>query len=326
MEARKGTEVAVAIKPEETDGEKWVHDSSTDHKGRLPLRVSSGSWRASVFIIAIEFGERLSHFGLATSLVIYLTTVIHQDLKTAAKNVNYWVGVTTLMPLARWVPGRCIPRRILHRPCICCHLSVVNLYFDQYGTGCYLNKFEQGLILLALSWFIPSIKPCEGEELCHKPRCIHEVVFFLAIYLVSIGTGGHKPALQSFGADQFDDDHTEERKSKMSYFSWWSLGLCSGLLVGVTVIVYIQDRVSWGAADILLTEVMALSLVIFAAGRPFYRYRVPTGSPLTPMLWVLVEALAKKNLPYPSDPSALYEAPRSEKAEGRLLRHTGKLK
>jgi peptide/histidine transporter 3/4 len=48
---------------------------------------------------AIEFSERLSYFGIATSLVLYLTKVMHQDLKTAARNVNYWSGVTTLMPL-----------------------------------------------------------------------------------------------------------------------------------------------------------------------------------------------------------------------------------
>lgn len=48
---------------------------------------------------AIEFSERLSYFGIATSLIIYLTKVMHQDLKTAVKNVNDWSGVTTLMPL-----------------------------------------------------------------------------------------------------------------------------------------------------------------------------------------------------------------------------------
>ncbi|KAK4775945.1 hypothetical protein SAY87_023906 [Trapa incisa] len=305
-ERKKGEEapVTVRVKPEETDGDKWVHDSSTDHKGRLPLRASTGSWRASLFIIAIEFSERLSYFGLATSLIIYLTRFIHQDLKTAAKNVNYWTGVTTLMPLFGGF--------------------LADAYLGRYSTvlasaAIYLT----GLILLTMSWFIPSLKPCEGEELCHKPRNIHEVVFFIAIYLVSIGTGGHKPALESFGADQFDDDHAQERKSKMSYFNWWNFGLCSGLLLGVTVIIYIQDHVNWGAADVILAVVMALSLIIFIAGRPFYRYRVPAGSPLTPMLRVLVAAFAKRNLPYPS---ALYEAPKSEKTKGRLLCHTGKLK
>lgn len=50
-------------------------------------------------IAAIEFGERLSYFGIASSLIIYLTKVLHQELKTAARSVNYWAGVTTLMPL-----------------------------------------------------------------------------------------------------------------------------------------------------------------------------------------------------------------------------------
>ncbi|KAL3523898.1 hypothetical protein ACH5RR_016732, partial [Cinchona calisaya] len=47
----------------------------------------------------IEFSEKLTYFGIAMNLIIYLTKVLHQDLKTAAKNVNYWTGVTTMMPL-----------------------------------------------------------------------------------------------------------------------------------------------------------------------------------------------------------------------------------
>lgn len=35
----------------EDDDMKWVHDSSVDHKGRVPLRASTGSWKASFFII-----------------------------------------------------------------------------------------------------------------------------------------------------------------------------------------------------------------------------------------------------------------------------------
>lgn len=183
----------------------------------------------------------------------------------------------------------------------------------------------QGLILLTMSWFVPSLKPCDAEP-CQQPKKIHEVIFFLAIYLVSIGTGGHKPALESFGADQFDDEDPKERRQKMSYFNWWNSGLCCGLLLGVTVIVYLQDHVSWGVADIVLTAVMAVSMAIFIIGRPIYRYRRPTGSPLTPMLQVLVAAIRKRNLPYPSNPAQqLYEVPKFEKVSGRPLCHTKKL-
>lgn len=176
-----------------------------------------------------------------------------------------------------------------------------------------------------MSRVVPSLRPC-GNDPCDEPRNVHEAIFFLAIYLISIGTGGHKPSLESFGADQFDEDHPDERKQKMSFFNWWNFGLCSGILVGVTFIVYIQDHVSWALADMILTAVMAFSIVVFCIGRPFYRYRKAAGSPLTPMLQVLVAAIRKRNLPRPSSSAELYEVPKSEYARGRLLCHTGKLK
>ncbi|KAK4582016.1 hypothetical protein RGQ29_025254 [Quercus rubra] len=286
--------------------ENCVHDSSVDHRGRVPLRASTGVWKASRFIIAIEFSERLSYFGIATSLIIYLTKVIHEDLETAAKSVNHWSGVTTLMPLLGGF--------------------VADAYLGRFRTVLVSTIiYLMGLILLTLAWFLPGLRACESK-LCTEPRKIHEVFFFLAIYLISVGTGGHKPALESFGADQFDDDHTEERKQKMTYFNWWNFALCSGLILGVTVIVYVQDNVNWGVSYIVLTIVMAVSLVIFFMGRPFYRYRAVTGSPLTPLFEVLVAAIRKRNLPYPSDPSQLYEIPKSEKTIGRFLCHTSKLK
>jgi len=36
------------------DEMKWVLDSSFDHKGRVPLRASTGSWKSSLFIIGKE--------------------------------------------------------------------------------------------------------------------------------------------------------------------------------------------------------------------------------------------------------------------------------
>ena len=179
-----------------------------------------------------------------------------------------------------------------------------------------------------MSQYIPSLKPCKhtSTEMCHRPRKIHEVVFFLALYMISIGTGGYKPCLESFGADQFDDDHPEERRKKMSFFNWWNFALCCGLFLGVTVIVYVQDDVSWGLAFLILTITMASTVVTFYMGRSCFRYRVPQGSPLTPMFQVLVAAIRKRKLPSPLDPTKLYEVPRSEKIQGRLLCHTDKLR
>jgi hypothetical protein len=115
---------------------------------------------------------------------------------------------------------------------------------------------------------------------------VHEVLFFVGIYLVSNSTAGHKPALESFGADQFDDTHAGERVRKMS-FNWWNCALCAGVLLGITVVVvvYAQDSLGWGAATLVLAAVMAALLAVFLAARRTYRYRVlAEGSPLTPPL------------------------------------------
>lgn len=180
-----------------------------------------------------------------------------------------------------------------------------------------------------MSQFIPSLKPCSAgttSGTCNRPRKIHEVVFFLALYTISVGTGGHKPCLESFGADQFDDDHPAERRKKMSFFNWWNFALCCGLFLGVTVIVYVQDYVSWGLSYLILAITMAISIATFWFGRDWFRYRVPQGSPLTPMLQVFVAAIRKRNLTCPSDPALLYEVPKSQKIQGRLLCHTNRLR
>ncbi|XP_058099448.1 uncharacterized protein LOC131243851 [Magnolia sinica] len=286
------------------DGEKWVCDSSLDYKGRVPLRASTGAWKASIFLIALEFSERLSYFAMATNLITYLTKILHQDLKSAVKNVNYWAGVTTLMPL---IGG-----------------FLADAYMGRYSTVLVSSIiFLMGLILLTMAELIPTLQACSVDT-CRESIKRHEVVFFVAMYMISIGSGGLKPSLESFGADQFDGDHKVERRKKMSFFNWWTFVLASGFMLGVTVIVYIQDFLSWGFASIVLTSLMAVGVIIFLVGRPFYRYRVAHGSPLTPLIRVLVAAIAKRNLPHPSDPTELYEGPTSKMAHTNKLRFLDK--
>nr|KYP75881.1 Peptide transporter PTR2 [Cajanus cajan] len=290
----------------EENEEKWVHDASVDYKGRLPLRASTGVWKASLFILTIEFSERVCHFGLSSNLITYLTKVMHKDLNTATKNVNYWVGATTLMPL---IGG-----------------FVADAYTGRYRMIIYSSLvYLKGLSMLTMSQFMPILKPC-NNEICDRPRKFHEVVFFFALYCIALGTGGFKPCLESFGADQFDGDHLEERKQKMSFFNWWTFALCVAMLLGTTVVVYVQDVVGWGIACLMLTIFMVFNIIAFYVGKPFYRYRRPQGNPFIPILQVLIAATRKRNLSCPSNHALLYEVPKSEKHQGRLLSHTSRLR
>ncbi|KAM7491986.1 hypothetical protein LguiA_034907 [Lonicera macranthoides] len=288
------------------DKEKWVFDSSFDHQGRVPLRASTGVWKAALFIITIEFSERLSYFGISSNLITYMTKVMHQDLKTAAKIVNCWGGVTTVMPLLGGFLADAYTGRF---------------FMILLSSLIYL----MGLSILIMSQFVPTLKPCKLKP-CTRASKAHEVAFFLAIYCISLGTGGHKPCLESFGADQFDDDHPQERRKKMSYFNWWNFALCCGLFLGVTLIVYLQDNAGWGVAYLTLAITMTISIVVFYIGKPFYRCRVAKGSPLTPMIQVVVAAIKKRNLAYPSSDDLLYEVPKGMGNQERLLNHTRKFR
>ncbi|GJX29533.1 proton-dependent oligopeptide transporter family protein [Tanacetum coccineum] len=89
---------------------------------------------------------------------------------------------------------------------------------------------------------------------------------------MAFAQGGHKPCVQAFGADQFDDDNQEERKAKSSFFNWWYFGLVAGPTVGIFVLTYIQDNLSWGLGFGIPCIIMGFALLIFLFGTMTYRF------------------------------------------------------
>lgn len=65
-------------------------------------------------------------------------------------------------------------------------------------------------------------------------------VFFTALYVLSIGEGGHMPCVQTFAADQFDENNIKDRRIKSSFFNWWYLAIVFGASAAVLVVFYIQ--------------------------------------------------------------------------------------
>ncbi|CAK9139528.1 unnamed protein product [Ilex paraguariensis] len=170
---------------------------------------------------------------------------------------------------------------------------------------------NNGMSVLTLSVSIPGLKPPHcvdpNVENCKKASTIQLAVFYGALYTLAIGTGGTKPNISTIGADQFDDFEPKEKVHKLSFFNWWMFSIFFGTLFSNTILVYIQDNVGWTLGYGLPTVGLAISILIFLAGTPFYRHKVPTGSPFTRMARVLVAAVRKWRLPLPADPKELYE-------------------
>ncbi|KAJ6326046.1 hypothetical protein OIU78_013190 [Salix suchowensis] len=108
--------------------------------------------------------------------------------------------------------------------------------------------------------------------------------------------GGHKPCVQTFAADQFDEEKPEEKAAKSSFFNWWYLGIVAGASSAVLLVIYIQDNVGWTAGFGMLTGALGVALFIFLAGIKRYRKQAPVKSPFTMVAQVFVAAMRKRRV------------------------------
>ncbi|KAJ8558175.1 hypothetical protein K7X08_004941 [Anisodus acutangulus] len=79
--------------------EDYTQDGTVDLKGRPVLRSKTGKWRACYFIVGYEVFERMTFYGIATNLVIYLSNELHEGTVKSSNNVTNWVGTVWLTPI-----------------------------------------------------------------------------------------------------------------------------------------------------------------------------------------------------------------------------------
>ncbi|OAY85912.1 Protein NRT1/ PTR FAMILY 5.2 [Ananas comosus] len=167
------------------------------------------------------------------------------------------------------------------------------------------NWVGTGMSMLTLTVSLHSLRP---PECCNTNATPLQVgIFYLSLYIIAVGTGGTKPNISTMGADQFDDFDPKERKQKLSFFNWWMFSIFFGTLFANTLIIYVQDDVGWGIGYGIPTAGLLISILVFLVGTPFYRHKIPTGSPFTVIARVLVAAIRKWRAMLPNDSKELYE-------------------
>ncbi|CAJ2638810.1 unnamed protein product [Trifolium pratense] len=228
------------------------------HRHGHPTKTTKGGWHAAIFIIAMEAAEQFAYIGLSASLILYLTDKFHEPLTVAAKNKNTWVGVSSIFPLLGGF--------------------IADSYLGRFNTIIISSLiYLLGMIVLTLS-----VTVLKNKKL-----------FFTALYVLSVGNGGHKPCVQTFAADQYAEDTLEERDAKSSFFNWWYLAIVIGSVFAVFVISYLQDNVSYAVGLEVLVAMLVGALVLFILGMKRYSMESPKGSPITSIAQVFVAASCK---------------------------------
>ncbi|KAJ8422788.1 hypothetical protein Cgig2_023447 [Carnegiea gigantea] len=262
-----------------------VKDGTVDFRGNPANRKETGNWKACTFILGNECCERLAYYGMSTNLVNYFIQRLNQGNATASKNVNNWSGTCYVMPLV----GAFLADAYMGRYWVIAIFSII---------------YVIGMSLLTLSASVHGLKPSCGKDGCH-PTTGQVAASFVSLYLIALGTGGIKPCVSSFGADQFDEADDEERKKKSSFFNWFYFSINVGALIASSVLVWIQSNVGWGWGFGVPAVAMAIAVVSFFSGTSLYRLQKPGGSPLTRIAQVVVATFRKINVEVPTDKSRL---------------------
>ncbi|KAJ9166033.1 hypothetical protein P3X46_020834 [Hevea brasiliensis] len=254
-----------------------VSNGCVDFRGRIADKRTTGGWKASPFIIVNEVAERLAFFAVAVNMVAYLVLEMRQSLPAAATHVTDWIGASYVLTIL----GAFLADSYLGR------FKTIIIFSCVYAVG---------MVLLTLSASIDSLRPpaCTAPP-CTKATDGQNTFLFFALALIALGTGGIKPCVSSFGADQFDEADEKEVTNKFSFFNWFFFAINMGALLGITVMVYIKEKKGWGWGFGVPTGTTIVSIIILAAGIRYYRFQKPMGSPFTRFLQVIV-ASARNHL------------------------------
>ncbi|XP_016439915.1 protein NRT1/ PTR FAMILY 8.1-like [Nicotiana tabacum] len=290
------------------EDDKYVKDGTVDYRNNPAIKKETGTWRACPYILGNECCERLAYYGINTNLVNYLKFQMNESSVVAVNNVTNWSGTCYVTPLLG--------------------AFLADAYLGRYWTiAAFSIIYVFGMTVLTLSASVHGLKPpCDDNNTCH-PKGIQIGIFYLGLYLIALGTGGIKPCVSSFGADQFDDSDETEKKKKSSFFNWFYFSINIGALVASTVLVWIQTNVGWGWGFGIPAVAMAVAVVSFFSGTRLYRNQKPGGSPLTRIFQVIVASFRKFKVKIPRDSSLLYETADEESAVqgSRKLDHTEQL-
>ncbi|KAG7569909.1 Proton-dependent oligopeptide transporter family [Arabidopsis thaliana x Arabidopsis arenosa] len=267
----------------------YTQDGTVDLQGRPVLASKTGRWRACSFLLGYEAFERMAFYGIASNLVNYLTTRLHEDTISSVRNVNNWSGAVWITPIAG--------------------AYIADSYIGRFWTFTASSLiYVLGMILLTMAVTVKSLRPTCENGVCNKASSLQITFFYISLYTIAIGAGGTKPNISTFGADQFDSYSIEEKKQKVSFFNWWMFSSFLGALFATLGLVYIQENLGWGLGYGIPTVGLLLSLIVFYIGTPFYRHKVIKSDNLAKdLVQVPIEAFKNRKLQCPDDLLELYE-------------------
>lgn len=194
------------------------------------------------FIVLNEFCERFSFYGLRTILIIYLTQFIKMNDNSATALFHGFTMLCYFTPILG---------AILADGYIGLYRTIVSVSFI------YLI----GEIILTIT----AMKPLGAPNIIGPS---------IGLVLIALGTGGIKPCVSAFGANQFS---ANQQKYLVTFFSLFYFSINLGSVISTIVTPMLRSDVKcfdtecYPLAFGVPTALMGISIALIIIGRPFFK-------------------------------------------------------
>ncbi|PHU24389.1 Protein NRT1/ PTR FAMILY 1.1 [Capsicum chinense] len=270
------------------DSEKQISPSSSS-SSPIPIKSrKKGGLITMPFIIANEALEKVGSYGVLPNMTFYLMRDYRLGVTSAQNLLFFWSAATNFLPLV----GAFVADSYLGR-------------FLAIGLGSIFSFL--GTFVLWLTAMIPKARPppCnQPGQACKSTTPSQFMLLVFSFMLMSIGAGGIRPCSLAFGANQVDrGDNPNRVKVLETFFAWYYTSSIVSVLIALTGIVYLQDRLGWKIGFGVPTILMFLSAVFFFLASPFYIKQKVRTNLFGSFVQVIVAACKNRKLPYPNQNS-----------------------
>lgn len=255
-------------------------------------------------ILITEVAERFSYFGFRAILVLYFHQALGYDESQAVAYFAFVSCTAYFTPVFGAI--------------------VADSYIGRYRTILWFGlAYFVGLVVLTTGAYLPeseestdqneggdnNIDNNAGSDPSSNSLLLKELLTLVGLAFACIGTGGIKPCVSAFGADQVTEDDgpsTATQKSKAhgmecddrgeaihvelrhnssvcseslgqehhvrSFFSFFYFGINVGAVLSIALVPIIRGHYGFGAAFLAPTVFLALAMTVFVSERKAYKH------------------------------------------------------
>lgn len=192
--------------------------------------VKSGHPIGFWFFFWGEFAERSSYYGMRAILALYMTERLGFGKEDGATVISLFIAGCYLLPL---VGG-----------------WIADNYLGKYWT----------IVGFSIPYLI-------GHALIGIEN---KYMVFFALLLLAMGSGVIKPNISTLMGLTYDQQRPGQDQLRASAFSWFYLAINVGAFISQLAVPWIRSNYDYATAFFFPAVLMAVSLAIFAMGKPFY--------------------------------------------------------